>query len=265
MTESIDFKKFLNIKFSFSNNFENIREFVSHLSPIIEKNNKEISSAFLKAIEEAYNKSGINFEELKTNAIELSDEQKKLVYRNLKLPESKVIDGDGNLWKSNFILLISSFEIIISDLISHYYKKYPESLKENSFEFKFSKLLEYNNIEDFTDEIISNKVESLLYKSFEDQKKYLNKEIKIDLHEDIINWSLIKEAYLRRNLIVHNDSKINKRYIQEYSNKSEAENLKEGEKIAINKEYFNDVYEELYSAGFILIQHCWRKWYKEFE
>jgi hypothetical protein len=258
--------KLLDIKYSYKNSLQDIMNFVKHLKPIIEKEDKQDFENYIKAISSAFKKAGLELPNESEN-IEPTEEQKKLIYKNLELPEAKSPNKNGHLWKSNFVLLISSFEYLISDIITFYYKNYPQNELDNKFEVNLKNLKNFETIDDFIDDIISKKVEGLLYKSNEDQLKFLESTIKLDLSEKYINWELINEAVLRRHLIVHNNSKINKRYLNEanleYS--KDVKEISEGKKVFIGAEYFNIIYEELYLAGQLLIQNSWRKWLKEFE
>jgi len=262
------FERFFDLKFSFKNSFENINKFIKHLNPIIEKADKEDQEKMVQAIKAAYKNAGVELDKInKDEVLKLTDEQKKIIYKSIQIPERQSPDKDGTLWKSNFVLLISSFEYLISDIISFYYKFYPNSILDKSFEVNIKSIFEYSSIDELVDDVISRKVEGLLYKSFAEQKEFLKKELKINLNEKIINWDLVNESILRRHLIVHNNSKINKRYLSEAHKDftKDLKELKEGSKVIISKSYFNTVYQELYSAGHILIQECWRKWLSEFE
>jgi hypothetical protein len=258
--------RLLDIKYSYKNGLEDIMNFVKHLKPIIEKEDKQDFENYIKAVSSAFKKAGLELP-TENKTIEPTEEQKKLIYKNLELPEAKSPNKNGHLWKSNFVLLISCFEYLISDIITFYYKNYPHNELDNIFEVNLKNLKNFETIEDFIDDIISKKVEKLLYKSNEDQLKFLDSTIKLDLSEKYINWNLINEAVLRRHLIVHNNSKINKRYLNEadleYS--KDINEISEGKKVYVDAKYFNRVYEELFLAGHLLIQNSWRKWLKEFE
>ncbi|RST28760.1 hypothetical protein [Chryseobacterium lacus] len=259
-------QRLINILNSFSNSFTNIKKFTAHLDPILEKDRQEDKINLLKAISDAYKKFDIDINDLEKDKVELTDEQKKAIYKSIEFPEKKSVDIDGHLWKSNFILLISSFEFLFGDIISFYYKFYPTSALDKNIELNLKNIYEYKTIEEFVDEIVSKKIEGLLYKSFEDQLLYLQKELKLNIESNIIEWDLIKEATLRRNLIVHNNSRINNRYLTE-TNKDytkDIKRLKENERVPVSKEYFERVYQEFYLAGIILIQAVFRKWLNEF-
>ncbi len=258
--------RFINIIGSFNVSLKDIKRFTSHLSPVIEKVEKEDQENFLKAIVSAYKKIGVDTKKLEGGKIVLTDEQKKEIYKNLELPQKKSFNSDNHLWKSNFVLLISSFEFLFADIINFYFKFYPTSALDKNFELNLKDIYEYKTIEEFVDEIVSKKIESLLYRSFEDQIIYLKKELKLNIYDAIIEWDLIKEATLRRNLIVHNNSKINNRYLTEVNREycKDVKKLEENSKITISKEYFERVYEEFYLAGHIILQSCFRKWLSDF-
>lgn len=135
------------------------------------------------------------------------------------------------------------------------------------FEVNLKNISNFETIDEFIDDIISKKVESLLYKSNDDQLQFLEKTIKLNLSPEFIDWKLIKEAVLRKHLIVHNNSKINKRYLNEIDEKyaTDIKELSEGKQVYISAKYFNKVYQELFIAGNIIIQNGWRKWLKEFD
>lgn len=259
-------QRLLDISGSFNTSFKSIKRFTNHLEPVLEKARKEDKLNLVNAIRDAYQKIGIDINDLENDKIELSEEQKKLIYKNIEFPQKKSVDDNGHLWKSNFVLLISSFEFLFGDIINFYFKFYPTSALDKNIELNLKNIYDYKSIDEFVDEVVSKKIEGLLYKSFEDQLTYLQKELKLNIYNEIIEWDLIKEATLRRNLIVHNNSKINNRYLSEVNLKytKDISNLKENEKIHISKEYFERTYQEFYLAGILIIQSAFRKWLSEF-
>jgi hypothetical protein len=257
----------LGIKDSFTSNTKGIKKFVSHLKPVVEEADKSDSYEVIKALQIAYKTAGINFPKTKEESESITDEQKKAIYRNLKLPELKSPNQGYLLWKSNFVLLISAFEYLFADIISFYFKFYPNSALDKTVEVDLSELKNCSSIEEYIDIIISNKIEALLYKSIDKQLEFIEKEIKLDLEHELINWDIIKEATLRRHLIVHNDCRINKRYLKEadFSKVKDITDLKEGDIIMITPKYFDMVYQEIFLAGNLIIQNSFRKWLKKYE
>lgn len=259
--------KMLGIRQSFNSNTKGIKKFVSHLKPVVEEADKNDSVEVIKALQQAYKAAGIKFPTTKEDAENETEEQKKAIYRNLKMPDLKSPNQGYLLWKSNFVLLISAFEYLFADIISFYYKFYPNSALDKTVEVDLSELKNCSSIEEYIEIVISNKIESLLYKSIDKQLEFIEKDIKLDLERELIDWEIIKEATLRRHLIVHNDCKINKRYLKEANLEkvTDHSNLKEGENIVISPEYFDRVYQEVFLAGNLIIQNSIRKWLKKYE
>ncbi len=259
--------RMLGIRHAFNSNTKGIKKFVSHLKPVVEKADKSDSEEVIKALQLAYKNAGIKFPTTKEESESITEEQKKAIYRNLKMPELTSPNQGYLLWKSNFVLLISAFEYLFADIISFYYKFYPNSALDKTVEVDISELKNCSSIDEYIDIVISNKIEVLLYKSIDKQLEFIEKDIKLDLERDLIDWEIIKEATLRRHLIVHNDCRVNKRYLKEANlNKvKDRSELKEGENVIITPEYFNRVYQELFLAGNLIIQNSFRKWLKKYE
>lgn len=259
--------KMLGIRHSFTSNTKGIKKFISHLKPVVEEADKSDSDEVIKALQLAYKTAGAKFPTTKEESENITEEQKKAIYRNLIMPELKSPNQGYLLWKSNFVLLISAFEYLFADIISFYYKFYPNSALDKTVEVDLSELKNCSTIEEYLDIIISNKIEALLYKSIDKQLEFIEKDIKLDLERELVDWEIIKEATLRRHLIVHNDCRINKRYLKEanLTKVSGISELKEGENIIITPTYFDRVYQEIFLAGNLIIQNSFRKWLKKYE
>ena len=137
------------------------------------------------------------------------------------------------LHKSAFVMLISYFDFLISDLIHYFYQRYPESLSGKELSIKLNELKLCDHLTEAMDYIVNKEVDKVLYDSLEVQKGYLKNYLKIDIKENIIHWDKINEAIERRNIIVHNNSKINRRYLKSVDLSvipEKTKNLKEGKK-----------------------------------
>ena len=66
-----------------------IKKFISHLKLVVEEADKTDSEAVINALQQAYKTAGIKFPTSKEEADNITDEQKKAIYRNLKMPELK--------------------------------------------------------------------------------------------------------------------------------------------------------------------------------
>jgi hypothetical protein len=70
------------------------------------------------------------------------------------MPELKSPNQGYLLWKYNFVLLISAFEYLFADIISFYYKFYPNSALDKTVEVDLSELKNYSTIEEYVDIIM---------------------------------------------------------------------------------------------------------------
>ncbi len=268
-------KRILN---SFSNNLEGLREFISNLEPVVtkydEKTLKKISLATKKLARVIGKEGEIKGKKQKEIIIKFPEKMTKdIIERKIEqitnilgeLPKRPVAQAQL-LYKSSFVMLVSYFDFLISDIIHFYYKLHPEGLSGKDLSITLNELKICSDHEEAIDVILNKKVDSILYGNLESQKIYFKNELQIDLREKIINWDIISEAVERRNIIVHNDSVVNRRYLRNVVlsviNKKRKD-IKEGEKIGVDQEYFKMVYDEIFIAGIVLMQSCWRKWKKE--
>lgn len=166
------------------------------------------------------------------------------------------------LLRSCFMMLIAAFDYLISDILHHYYERYPDAIGDDTV-ISVAELRKCVDLEDAYQFLIDQKVESLLFKSFFKQIGFFETGLKIKIFDKIINWDLINEAYQRRNVLAHNNGVVNLRYLKNIIRTSEENNIKVGDRLEISKEYFTKVFQEILVGGIVLNQNCWRKWFKE--
>jgi hypothetical protein len=259
------------IHLNFTTNSEGLRIFITNLSPVAKEHDKNIIEKISKICEELLKISGISKDELKETKhkkIKIKP-TKKQIEQFYKVSKALPHLTPGNaelLYKSAFIMLVSYFDFLISDLIHYFYQRYPESLSGKELSITLHELKLCDHLTEAMDYIVNKEADKVLYDSLESQKGYLKNYLKIDIKENIIYWDKINEAIERRNIIVHNNSKINRRYLKSVDLSiipEKTKNLKEGKEIGINEDYFTIVFDEILIAGIILIQNCWRKWRKD--
>jgi len=259
---------------SYVSNLDSLNVFIINLTPVAKEHGRvtearqdRLIDRFLEIFRRAEREAGSVAKDEKKKTVEfkltgqLAEEFRKVFREYLFLSPKQV----ELLYKSAFVMLISYFDFLISDLIYYYYQSYPASLTGKELSLKLSELQQCEDISEAVRFLISKEVDRILYDSLNDQIKYFEDFLKIDCKKKIINWDIINEAVERRNIIVHNDSRINRRYLDNVSKTDVSEkvkNLKEGKLVRIDEKYFRVVFNELFLAGIILHQCCWRKWAK---
>jgi len=256
-------------------NLESLRMFVNNLTPVVKKHDEALMERVLETVGKIPGILGLSETEFEKGEISkirtrLSEKQKDQIFDAVKdflrlsphIPPHNV----ELLYKSSFVMLISHFDFLIGDLIHYFYQRYPESLSAKELSMTLSELKLCADLTEAMDCVVKKEVDKVLYSNLEDQKRYLRDYLKIDTKENIIHWNKINEAMERRNIIVHNNSKINTRYLKSADLSvvpEKTKDLKEGRRIVINEDYFTNVFDEILIAGVILIQCCWRKWRKD--
>ncbi len=170
------------------------------------------------------------------------------------------------LYKSSFVMLISFFDYLPYDIIHCYYKMYPERLPDKDLSIYLGELKLCADIDEAIDFILGKKVDSIISEGLKKQKWFLQNTLHIDLKEKIINWDIINEAIERRNVIVHSNSMIDKKYLRSVNFLAVPEKriaIKERGQIGVTPEYFKRAYDEILIAGVVLVQSFWRKWMKD--
>ena len=256
------------IHHSFTENLEGLGTFVGNLTPIVKEHDevslRKVKKAAIEKINRIVTQHQSELERNKKYKINLENLVSQMV-DSLKdwphFPPSEVL----LLSKSSFIILTSYFDFLISDLIRWFHQTYPESLSGKEWSITLNELKLYDDVSEVIAHFVNKEVDKLGYDSLSNQKRYFKKYLRIDTKEHIIHWNKINEAKERRNIIVHNDSIVNRRYLENVDLSvipEKTKDLKEGKKITINEDYLTTVFDEILIAGIILIQCCWRKWRK---
>jgi hypothetical protein len=266
--EQLGFKR---IHGSFVTNLEGLEAFVKNVSPIAEKHDKATRAKLDKFTKGTFKifglpKGRIAQRKLKQVIEGVTEHQvNQIIQLVADLPRLTLSQAEL-LHRSSFVMLVSYFDFLLSDLIHYFYRKYPESLSGRELPLTLSELKLLGDVDEALDFVINKEAESVLYDSLEKQKLYLKNTLKIDTKDNIINWNRLVEAVERRHIIVHNDCKINKRYLTKVDPSQipeKTKDLKEGRQVRITERYFRSVFEEICVSGIVLLQCCWRKWEKD--
>jgi hypothetical protein len=266
--EQFDFRK---IHGNFTTNVESLEAFVNSVAPIAQKQDKATRKKlvkFAKGIRKIFGvKKGKIDKRKRKQLVEgmTEDQVSQIIQLTTDLPRLTLSQAEL-LYRSSFVMLVSYFDFLLSDLIHNFYRKYPESLSGRDLPLTLSELKLLGGVDEAIDSVINKEADSVLYKSLREQKLYLKNTLKIDTKDSIINWDKLVEAVERRHIVVHNDCKINRRYLTSVDLTQipeKTKDLKEGRQVRITESYFRSVFEEICVSGIVLLQCCWRKWEKD--
>lgn len=149
----------------------------------------------------------------------------------------KLIQRPELLRESSLIMLLIRFEDAISGIVECLIRKYPEAYLSKKT-ISFSELISIGtDIENVKERFVRNQIEEFMRSSLSDWYKTLSGKHNVCfsfLEKDV--FERFKEAYYRRNIIVHNGGVVNADYIKQTSNES----VDVGEKLVVDREYIAD-------------------------
>lgn len=251
---------------SYNENLNSVKLYFSKFGNLAsgeDDNIKENSEAFFKKAFEDMEKNKKKVINPETQAEEevIDDEYfNKIMRRFTKRPNISPRNYEI-LSRSSFLMLNNYFEYLLTDLLSYYYNKYKNSLDEKEFKLTLKELNEFETIEEATKSLILKEVESILVeKTFNELLNHFEKQLSISLENELIHWDKIIEIRERRHLIVHNSSIVNKKYITRTGNPY---SLELGDIVHVQKDYFENSWNELKIAGQLLLFNCWGNWDKD--
>ena len=144
----------------------------------------------------------------------------------------------GGNTKNHFIDAVGAFENYIASLTKYVYLDYPGKIESGGMDEKklFKLIISSEDKQKMLDIIIEEKIRSIFYGNpidiFKKDKCHLELgNIFCEQYQDAIN--LYQEIVGRRNVIIHNNGKIDKKYLRE----NNGSKLMEGQKIIISEDY----------------------------
>lgn len=249
----------------FINNLEDLRVFVHSMAPFAKAYDVKAKEVYEGITSILRNVPKIPGQE---KAMEVDEEKVERAAKGIvSLIKSQVATQYLNrnqteiLYKTSFVMLISYFDYLMSDIIWCYYKMFPGALSGKELSISLDDLKRCGDKDEAVDYILSRKVDSVLYRNLNNQLNFFSSEFKIGLNKGIVKWDAINEAVERRNLVVHNSGIVNRRYINNV--KRLAKGIKKDDVLDVDARYLKTIFEEVFLAGIVLAENCWRKWLKK--
>ena len=255
-------KQFHKALINLNSNIASLRQFYKYLHPVareIDEKNIDGYRSKVKRIREALEESKklSKKEQLKiiadiTPALE---ELEKII-----IPTPTV--NTEILFNNIVITLCSYLEILISDLAKLFYLNSEGGLIDKS-EVTFGEIKYLQTVNEIKEHLIDRKLFELTSASFDDWLNFLTTKVDLKIEPLTDYYHIpIKEIFERRNLVVHNNGVINKKYLnavdKTYISKL-GNNIKLGERIVTNQSYINNSFRYVENFA-VLVAHC--LWFK---
>ena len=156
----------------------------------------------------------LNEEETTTETIayglRICKDQKRYIPRIACEKIFQVNEAYRTIGEKTIVNCLQIFEEYFSSILKILISKKPEAYFYDK-SIKYSLLID-KNIEELTNELINQEADALMYAVSETiEKANQTHKLKLEKHQDI--WDAYIELDLRRNIIVHNEGRVNQRYL----------------------------------------------------
>jgi hypothetical protein len=159
----------------------------------------------------------------------VNDAYKKLQHRvtlSLMLPNF--------IREMSFVYLMAKFEDFISKQFLIVFTRKREVLKTKDKNVTYQELFSASKLEELWDKIIEHEITQIMMKDLEGINEDLKHFLGIDLKSNTNNWKSMREYFQRRNILLHNNGRINSIYRQKTGH-----NGAEGH-LSVDKEYLSN-------------------------
>lgn len=280
---------------SFSQNLNNLRDFVEMVASFLDEKNqeeiKENAEALLPLmlamhklnpeespldedeISKIEKKVGAGFkvsliDEEEEGGVEGKSEKKSIKFKlegdgNKKFSEAmKVFKADQHrktaLYCNSLISLVSSVEWFLAQLIHKHYKENPGIVGSKEKQFSLEELASFETVDDARNYLIEKTVESVLRGSIQDWIEFLSSKLKLSMGYLNEHKDCLIEVTQRRNLLVHNGGVVNRIYLSNLPS-SYKDIPKIGDNIHISSEYLNNAISTFERCFLLIAAELWKK------
>jgi len=141
---------------------------------------------------------------------------------------------------------------------------YPEILKSQEKKISYSKIYEFSNIKDIKQYILDLEVEAWFDDGYKKILEDLEEKHNLTIKSFLSDFPSFAEAIARRNLFVHNDGKVNERYLHFCKSAGlETNNILKDQELEVTPEYIGHVLHVFSEFAVILCHQVWRKFIPE--
>lgn len=255
---------------SFSDNIRSLEVFVEEIGSYAEKRDlsqKQSVADVKKQISSLLSNENVKVFKVKKSdraRIEFTNEDAAKKFRELSsLVIRKPKEQTEILRQGVLVLVISYFEVLLSQLIQTYYLQFPMSLSSDK-SLSLAEIRNLGGLKEAEQYLIETEADTVIRKKTKEQLDYFRTRLFIDLAPVEPHLEDLVEISQRRNVVVHNNGEANKLYISNISKELVARyQIKEGQKLIPSGDYIDSAVSTIFVVGNYLIQACWRKWFKD--
>jgi len=146
---------------------------------------------------------------------------------------------------SILMLLLVKYEEFISKIFSYLIYKYPYAYLEDK-KLTYSEIMEIDSkVDNIKKVLLEREIEEIMRSPISNWYNLLNEKHSFNFDNIDSVFDEFKEIYYRRNIIVHNNGKVNSAYVKGV-NKKYRDGIQQGDILNVDKEYLKRAFELVY-------------------
>jgi hypothetical protein len=177
------------------------------------------------------------------------------------LPAKRELDSLKNvlrlLHESALMALASRSEWLVAQLLHLYFERFPNAAGGAEPFFSLDTLSALQSIDEARQVLIEHRVEALMRESFPEWMKFFRDRTKLGMGYMSDEVERIEEVFKRRNLVVHNGGRANRRYFKEVREPLR-QGVKIGEVVDVGPSYLNSSINLLEHQLVLLTVELWK-------
>ncbi|MFD8990653.1 hypothetical protein ACFVZ4_21645 [Streptomyces goshikiensis] len=174
----------------------------------------------------------------------------------IRFSRSSLADPHHQLLRNSLLVsTISGFEVFFGRVARSLIEINPSAFSDSDYRFTFQELSEFESMQDARDFLMERQVSKLLYESLDGWDKWLKRASGgVTMAELPVEWAVVREAFARRNLIVHADGVANHVYLGTLKKVDSQRDwgVEIGQKLSVDGEYLAKVLEQMLALGRLL-------------
>jgi hypothetical protein len=164
------------------------------------------------------------------------------------------------LYRGALATIVVLFEDVVAQLLRAYYRRYPQAISSEKT-LTLGELNSVDSIEAARELIVEREIDAVLRRGLLEQMDHFHNRLKIGPEAPTGLTARFIEVVERRNLFVHNQGRVDRRYLDSVPAAISAKfQAQPGKDLLLSEEYLLEAIDIADALSLRLIGSCWRKW-----
>lgn len=157
------------------------------------------------------------------------------------------------LLRSLVITSVSAFEVLLTALLSRYFRTHPGVLDAREKRFSLEDLTEFNSLSEATERYLEQRVEEVVREGHSAVMRFFRSKdrLNIPVQDLALDWQQVLEILERRHVLVHHGGRVSQQYLA----KIEHREVELGSPLGVTPKYAREVLSQLRTLGVLIAAH----------